>query len=84
MNKKVVIVTGASGGMGNAVIENLSKNYEVFALDIKKPNSLEMNFPAVKIIVLPNSLFSFASNALTPFAKIRTYLFYHFPARVSR
>ena len=36
MDKKAVIVTGASGGMGKAVIQALMDNYDVFALDIKE------------------------------------------------
>lgn len=43
MNKKVVIVTGASGGMGKAVINALINNYEIFALDIKDVENEKIN-----------------------------------------
>ncbi len=44
MNKKTVIVTGASGGIGKAVIEALLNNYEVFALDIKDIKNQKANY----------------------------------------
>lgn len=43
MDKKVVIVTGASGGMGKAVINSLINNYEIFALDIKDVENEKVN-----------------------------------------
>ncbi len=43
-NKKTVIVTGASGGMGKAVCALLSKNYNVFALDVKETDIKEVNY----------------------------------------
>ena len=44
MNKKAIIVTGACGGMGKAVIESLLENYEVFALDIKDIENEKANY----------------------------------------
>ena len=43
-NKKTVIVTGASGGMGKAVCALLSKSYNVFALDVKETDTKEVNY----------------------------------------
>ncbi len=43
-NKKTVIVTGASGGMGKTVCTLLSKNYNVFALDVKETDIKEVNY----------------------------------------
>ena len=44
MNKKAIIVTGASGGMGKTVINSLIDNYEVFALDIKDIENEKVNY----------------------------------------
>ena len=44
MDKKAVIVTGASGGMGKALLEFLANDFNVFALDIKAPENEKVNY----------------------------------------
>ncbi len=44
INKKTVIVTGASGGMGKAICSLLKKDYIVYALDVKDAHIDGVNF----------------------------------------
>ena len=51
LNNKNIIVTGASGGIGNSIIEKLSENGEMFSIryQIEKLEELKSKFNEIKI-----------------------------------